>query len=271
MKAPKGAFFMKEISISEVRARASVADAKELLALKRSLAGDTRRGIAPILEAAQRRLDKQGAEERRLEAMYSFERGLCASDSEVCVGLDEVGRGPIAGPVAVGAVVLAQEPRICGLNDSKKVPEGKRGDIARAVEDGAVAHTVVFMEPSQIDEMGIANCLRAAFLRAVEEIEGMIGHVDRILLDGNPMHLDARETNIVKGDSKCASIGAASIIAKVARDDLMREYDQIYPHYGFADHKGYGTAAHIEAIKAYGLCDIHRKSFCAGIIQETLF
>lgn len=262
---------MKEISISEVKARASIADAKELLALKRSLAGDTRRGIAPILEAAQRRLDKQAAEEARLAAMYSFERGFCENDAEICVGLDEVGRGPIAGPVTVGAVVLPQEPKICALNDSKKVPEGKRADMARAVEDVALAHTVVFMEPSQIDNMGIANCLREAFSQAVKAIDEMMGPIDHVLLDGNPMHLDAREINIVKGDSRCASIGAASIIAKVARDALMCEYDKLYPQYGFVDNKGYGTPAHIEAIKEFGLCDIHRKSFCAGIIQETLF
>ena len=262
---------MRPASISEIRKLASVADEKELKALRRSLAGDARLGISPILDAAQRRIDKQKAEASRLSGMYSFERSFCASDAEVCIGLDEVGRGPIAGPVAVGAVVLPLEPLIEGLNDSKKVPEGKRSRIAQDIKDQALGHAVVFVEACDIDKHGITACLKKAFSDAVSLVEKNVGAIDHVLLDGNPMRIDEREINIVKGDSKCASIAAASMIAKVERDKLMCAFDEEYPGYGFAENKGYGTKAHMEAIRKHGLCEIHRRSFCSGIVQETLF
>lgn len=262
---------MNDITISEIRKLASCADAKELRALKRSLSGDTRKGVAQILEQAQRRLDMETAETERISNMYSFERTFCENDTEICVGLDEVGRGPIAGPLAVGAVVLPPSPEIPGLNDSKKVPEKKRAAVAENIKKQAVAHAVVFVEAELIDEKGIASCLKMAFSEAVGIIDKKLDHVDHVLLDGNPLYIDEREINIVKGDGKCASIAAASIIAKVARDDRMRELDAAFPEYAFAENKGYGTNAHIEAIKEHGLCEIHRKSFCSGIIQETLF
>lgn len=262
---------MNDITISEIRKLASRADAKELDALKRSLVGDTRKGVASILEQAQRRLDAENAEIERIAAMYSFERAFCDNDSEICVGLDEVGRGPIAGPVAVGAVVLPKSPQLAGLNDSKKLTEEKRESAARSIMENALAHTVVFVDAKQIDDKGIAICLKMAFTQAIDAIDKEIGPVNHVLLDGNPLYIDKREINIVKGDGKCASIAAASIIAKVARDAHMREFDTLYPEYGFVKNKGYGTEAHMNAIKEIGLCDIHRKSFCSGIIQETLF
>ncbi len=262
---------MKEASIAEIKKLASCADAKELDALRRSLARDTRRSIAPILEQAQRRIEKQNREDARLNELYSFERSLCKCENDVCAGFDEVGRGPLAGPVAVGAVVLPAAPKIPGLNDSKKIPERKREQIAKDVKSVALAWDVEFIEASKIDEIGIAASLREAFSKAIDAIDKVLGSVDRVLIDGNPLHIDPREKNVVKGDGKCASIAAASILAKVARDALMCDFDKVYPEYKFAENKGYGTAAHIEAIKDHGLCNIHRKSFCAGIIQETLF
>lgn len=262
---------MNDITVSEIRKLASRADAKEFHALKRSLSGDTRKGVAQILEQTQRRLDAANVEAGRLANMYSFERSFCENDYEICVGLDEVGRGPIAGPLAVGAVVLPKSHKIADLNDSKKIPEKKRTAVAENIMKQALAYTVVFIEAEQIDDKGIATCLKTAFSEAVGIIDNELDRVDHVLLDGNPLYIDNREINIVKGDGKCASIAAASIIAKVARDKRMKELDSVYPEYAFADNKGYGTNAHIEAIKKHGLCDIHRKSFCSGIIQETLF
>lgn len=262
---------MRNISLKEIKALASRADAEELDALKRSLAGDPRNGILPILEAAQKRIDGAEAEKRRICGIYEFDRSHCLREDEICVGLDEVGRGPIAGPVAVGAVVLPVSPTIEGINDSKKLSEGKREEVAAEIEKAALAHEVVFVDAAKIDDIGIAASLRSAFLDALSRIERQLGKVDHVLLDGNPLHLDEREISIVKGDAKSASIGAASIIAKVSRDNLMKEYATDYPQYGFSDNKGYGTKEHIEAIKTHGLSPIHRRSFCSGILQETLF
>lgn len=262
---------MKDVSISEIKALISEAGEEELASLERSLAGDPRKGVRVALAQARKRLDRQKAESDRLDNLYSYERELCGSKDAVCVGLDEVGRGPIAGPLAVGGCVLPASPKISGLNDSKRIPEDKRDVISQKIIDVAIAQTVVFVEPSKIDEIGISSCLRYAFLKAIENIESKIGHIDVVFLDGNPMHLDPRETNVIKGDSKCASISAASILAKVARDSYMRDISSDYPQYDFAENKGYGTASHIEAVKQYGISNMHRKSFCSAMMQETLF
>jgi ribonuclease HII len=161
--------------------------------------------------------------------------------------------------------------RIEGINDSKQIPEPKRAEIAREVKRLCRAYAIVHIQPAEIDERGMTACLRKAFLQAVVKIEeqGIVPEV--ILLDGNPLHLDPREVNVVKGDGKCASIACASIVAKVERDGLMVAYDEDYPGYGFATSKGYGSEAHRLAIAEKGLTPIHRRSFCTNFLQETLF
>lgn len=263
---------MNEIPISDIRSLAEAADAKQLAALERSLQGDTRKGVASILRRAHARLDACRAEAERLEGIYAFQASLAHEAGARCVvGLDEVGRGPLAGPLAVGAVVLPSEPMVSGLNDSKQVKECDRGAVAEEVRRVALAWSVQYVQPAQIDEMGIMKSLRHAFTEAVRAIEDQGCAVDMILLDGNPMHLDPREKNVVKGDSKCASIAAASILAKVARDELMDELDSAYSGYDFASNKGYGTQAHRDAIRSLGLCDIHRRSYCGEFLQGSLF
>ena len=187
------------------------------------------------------------------------------------VGLDEVGRGPVAGPLAVGAVVLPPTPRIEGLNDSKQLSPKRREEIASEVKRAAIAWTVEFVEPAQIDEIGMAASLRRAFRGALGKIESTGVRADAVLVDGNPLHIDRRERNIIKGDTLCASIAAASIVAKVARDEFMECVSDLYPEYGFAINKGYGTQQHVEAIKEHGLCPLHRKSFCGSFLQQSLF
>ncbi|MCI9128694.1 MAG: ribonuclease HII, partial [Eggerthellaceae bacterium] len=188
------------------------------------------------------------------------------------VGLDEVGRGAVAGPLAVGAVVLDREmPPIKCLDDSKKLKSEVRERVSRDVKASCLASCVVYVEPEAIDEMGISNALRQAFKEAVSKIEQAGITPDVILLDGNPMHLDSREVNVVKGDSRCASIAAASVIAKVERDALMTSLDESFPGYQFAQNKGYGTSDHMCAIEQKGLSTIHRRSFLTKMEQETLF
>ena len=158
-----------------------------------------------------------------------------------------------------------------GLNDSKQVPEAHRLALAETIKERALAWAIVDIEPSEIDECGMTACLRKAFRQAVAEIEAQGIEPEVILLDGNPLHLDPREMNVVHGDARCASISAASLIAKVSRDALMVSYEKEYPGYDFASSKGYGSARHRQAIAEKGLTPIHRVSFCQNFLQESLF
>ncbi len=257
-------------SIAEIQDQLRTVNAHEFSALEELLAQDERRGVQRALASARKRLAKEALEQQRLSELYRFEQEV--SGGKVAVGLDEVGRGPLAGPLTIGAVVLnpAADP-IAGLNDSKQIKESERPAIAEAVKQAARAYAVVHIPPQDIDEFGIMACLRRAFSEAVAQVEAQGVQVEAILLDGNPLKIDAREINVVKGDARCASIAAASVIAKVQRDALMVAYDAEYPGYDFASSKGYGSAAHRRAIEEKGLSPIHRTSFCSNFIQERLF
>ena len=263
---------MIDLTVPEIRAKLQTADAAEFAVLERSLVADTRKGVRQAVEVARRRLAAEAAEAERLAGMYGFEQGIAAErGASVILGLDEVGRGPLAGPLAVGGVVLDAADPIAGLNDSKQVAPEDREAIAAAVRERAVAWTVQYIQPEDIDRLGMTAALTQAFRAAIAAIEEAGVHPDVVLLDGNPLHLDEREVNVVKGDGKCASIAAASLVAKAARDNLMVEYDALYPGYGLASNKGYGSEGHMQAIREKGLTPIHRKSFCSFANQETLF
>lgn len=247
------------------------ANRKEFQALERSLAADTRKGVQSAIARAKKRIEAEEAEQKRIEDAIAFERNLIENaGGKVAVGLDEVGRGPLAGPLTVGAVVFPEGVHIDGLDDSKRIPEHRRPVIAEAVKACSLAYTTVHIPPDYIDEAGIMAALRKAFTEAIGIIEQAV-KVDVVLLDGNPMHIDPREVNVVKGDRLCPSISAASVIAKVERDSMMENYAQAYPQYGFDINKGYGTDFHQSAISEYGLSEIHRKSFCTSFTQQTLF
>lgn len=256
-------------TVAEIRSALQAADARQFDALVRALAADERKGVRQALEVARRRIADEAAEEARIRSLYDFQREL--AHGGVAVGLDEVGRGPLAGPLAVGAVVLPDEPRIKGINDSKKLAPSAREELSAVIRATAVAWDVEFIGSHDIDELGISACLKAAFSRAVAAIECAGVRIDAILLDGNPLHIDDREVNVVKGDARCASISCASIIAKVERDAYMRSQAAAYPAYGFEENKGYGSAQHIEAIKKHGLTPLHRASFCRAWTQDSLF
>lgn len=236
---------------------------------ERALSGDSRKGVRSALDRTRKRLLKERLERERLESLYQFEQQLAVSN---CIlGLDEAGRGPLAGPLALGAVILPKNRNIEGLNDSKKISEHVREIIAQEIKQYALAWTVQFIEAEQIDSEGMGLSLRKACADAVSAIENSGIEPEAILLDGNPLRFDPREISVVKGDSRCASIAAASILAKTERDSLMRQYANSYPEYGFERNKGYASADHIAAIKTYGLCPLHRKSFCTSFVQESLF
>lgn len=182
--------------------------------------------------------------------------------SAVC-GIDEAGRGPLAGPVFAAAVILPAEVEIPGLNDSKKLTAKKREALFPLIQEKAVSWSVAFATESEIDEI---NILQATYLAMRRACEGLSIPADYALVDGNRMPpLQIPGETVVKGDAQCASIAAASILAKVSRDRLLREWDELYPAYGFSKHKGYGTKAHYEAIAKYGILPIHRKSFLKNL------
>lgn len=211
----------------------------------------------------------------RLQNMWAFEGELLEKHGATCaIGLDEVGRGPLAGPLVVGAVILPQGVIIEGLNDSKQVPEKKRLLIAERIYAVARGYATVFVDAGRVDSDGITRSLKSAFKSAAEAVVLEVTTDEDsciYLLDGLPMHLSEREVNVIHGDARCPSIAAASIIAKCARDQYMLSIAHEFPEYGFDRNKGYGTAAHMEAIRKFGLCPYHRRSFCSSFFQDPLF
>ena len=188
-------------------------------------------------------------------------------DVKYICGIDEAGRGPLAGPVVVASVIMPKDSMIEGVNDSKKVSEKKREKLYEQITEEAIDWAVGIVDQKEIDEINILNATKKALHMAIENLKVK---PERILVDALE-HIDTCKipyTSIIKGDAKIYSISAASIIAKVTRDRIMRQWDEIYPQYGFAKHKGYGTAAHINAIKEYGLCPLHRLSFVKNIVKN---
>ena len=204
-------------------------------------------------------------EEKRLELLKEYEKKLHEKGIKYIAGIDEAGRGPLAGPVIVGVVIMKAESFIEGVNDSKKISESKREMLYEKITNEAVAWSTGIVNEGEIDEINILNATKKALTDAVSKLSVK---PELILVDALERidTLSIPYISVIKGDAKIYSISCASIIAKVTRDRIMRTYDKLYPEYGFESHKGYGTAKHIEAIKQYGLCPIHRKSFTKHFI-----
>lgn len=202
------------------------------------------------------------AEIKRTELMKEFDREYKIYRT-IC-GIDEAGRGPLCGPVVAAAVILPDEYNILYINDSKKLSETKREEVYKEIDKYAVAYGVGIVSPERIDEINILQATYEAMRTAIHKLSVT---PDILLNDAVTIPMvDIKQVPIIKGDAKSQSIAAASIVAKVTRDHLMEEYDKLYPEYGFAKHKGYGTAAHIKAIKEYGPCPIHRRTFIKNFI-----
>lgn len=201
----------------------------------------------------------------RLNVLKEFENKLYSEGLKYIAGIDEAGRGPLAGPVVVGIAIMKPDSFIEGVNDSKKISEKKRELLYEQITNEAIDWSVGIVDQNEIDEINILNATKKALHMAITNLKIK---PDRILVDALE-HIDTcgiPYTSIIKGDAKVYSISSASIIAKVTRDRMMKEYDEIYPEYGFAGHKGYGTAKHIQAIKTYGPCPLHRKTFIKNFI-----
>ena len=204
-------------------------------------------------------------EEQRLIKLKEMDEEIYINGAKYICGIDEAGRGPLAGPVVVASVILPRESMIEGVNDSKKISEKKRERVYEQIIKEAISYSVGIIDESKIDEINILQATKEGLTESIKELEIV---PDIILVDAlrgiNTCNIPYK--SIIKGDATSYSIAAASIIAKVTRDRLMVKYDEMYPEYGFAKHKGYGTAKHIEAIKEYGLCPIHRRSFVKNFV-----
>ena len=204
-------------------------------------------------------------EQERLIKLKEIEKDLYQKGFEKICGIDEAGRGPLAGPVVIAGVIMPQNSMIEGVNDSKKVSEKKREKLYDIIIEEAISYSVAIIGQDVIDEINILNATKQGVTKVVD---GLDIKPDLIVVDALN-HIDTKGIpydSIIKGDAKCYNIAAASILAKVTRDRIMREWDEIYPQYGFISHKGYGTAEHIAAIKEYGLCPIHRRSFTKNFV-----
>ncbi len=204
----------------------------------------------------------------RLTNLKSMEKELYDKGFEYICGIDEAGRGPLAGPVVVAGVIMPKDSMIEGVNDSKKVSEKKREKLYDVILEEAISYSVAIIGQDVIDDMNILNATKQGVTKVVEELDVK---PNLILVDALT-HINTKGIpydSIIKGDAKCYNIAAASIIAKVTRDRIMREWDEIYPQYGFINHKGYGTAKHIAALKEYGPCPIHRKTFIKHFVSGT--
>ncbi len=246
---------------AEIRQKFSECGIAGLPQLIASYEGDARSGVQAAVASARKRIESYEREVRRTEEMKRYERQYDAY-SYIC-GIDEVGRGPLAGPVVAGAVILPKNCSLLYLNDSKKLSEKKREELYDEIMEIALAVGIGFNTPARIDEI---NILQATYEAMREAVRALSTEPDLLLNDAVTIPgIEIRQVPIIKGDAKSISIAAASIVAKVTRDRLMVRYDEVYPEYGFASHKGYGSAMHIEAIRKYGPTPIHRKSFIKNL------
>lgn len=251
-----------EQKISEIKNILQAAELNELPAFIKNYEKDERSSVAALVKKAQKKLEDYEKELDRTEKMKEYEKKY-DSFSWIC-GVDEVGRGPLAGPVVAGAVILPKDCKILYLNDSKQLSEKRREELYTVIMEKAVSTGLGYVAPERIDEI---NILQATYEAMREAISKLDPQPDILLNDAVTIpKVNIRQVPIIKGDAKSVSIAAASIIAKVTRDRLMVSYDEIYPEYGFASNKGYGAKAHLDALKKYGPTPIHRRTFIKNLL-----
>lgn len=249
-------------SISQIKQELAHCNVETYDAFMKEYEADERAGVIALLKKVKNQIKALEQEQLRIEAMKKYEREYEMYQA-IC-GIDEVGRGPLAGPVVAGAVILPKDCGILYLNDSKKLSEKKREELYVQIMKEAVATGIGVISHERIDEINILNATYEAMRQAIGKLQVK---PDILLNDAVTIpQVEIKQVPIIKGDAKSVSIAAASIIAKVTRDHMMMEYDEVYPGYGFASNKGYGSQTHIEAIKKYGPTPIHRRTFITNFI-----
>lgn len=244
-------------TIKEVKERLAMIDELDH-PLFEELILDGRAGVQAAISKRKRELQKQVDEDLRLEKMLAYEKELYAQGIDLIAGVDEVGRGPLAGPVVAAAVILPKACKIPGLNDSKKIPKSKHKEIYEAVLQNAIAIGIGVKDNQVIDQVNIYEATKLAMMEAIGQLDPQPQH---LLIDAMKLDLPISQTSIIKGDANSLSIAAASIVAKVTRDQMMEEFDKEYPGYDFAKNAGYGTANHLAGLDQLGVTPIHRRSF----------
>ncbi|WP_175880740.1 ribonuclease HII [Streptococcus thalassemiae] len=219
---------------------------------------DNRSGVQKEIIKRKKAIQAELDEDLRLEAMLSYEKELYKQGLTLIAGVDEVGRGPLAGPVVAAAVILPKNCKIRGLNDSKKIPKKKHLEIFKVVQDQALSIGIGIMDNQVIDQVNIYEATKLAMKEAISQLSPQPEH---LLIDAMKLELPISQTSIIKGDANSLSIAAASIVAKVTRDELMKDYDQQFPGYDFATNAGYGTSKHLDSLIKLGVTPIHRTSF----------
>ena len=244
-------------TIKEIKEQ--LADIQQLDApLLAELEQDSRSGVIQAIAKRKREIKKRLDEDERLEGMLTYEKECYARGIELIAGVDEVGRGPLAGPVVAAAVILPIACKISGLNDSKKIPKSKHKEIYEAVLQNAIAIGIGVKDNQVIDQVNIYEATKLAMMEAIGQLEPQPQH---LLIDAMKLDLPISQTSIIKGDANSLSIAAASIVAKVTRDQMMEEFDCEYPGYDFTQNAGYGTANHLAGLHKLGVTPIHRRSF----------
>ncbi|MDO4721045.1 MAG: ribonuclease HII [Peptostreptococcaceae bacterium] len=256
---------MEKMSVKEIKRIADTLPKEKMPELIGLLVGDRRSSVKKIALSLSKKLEAFLREEERLKEMFAFEESFMRQGAGRIGGVDEAGRGPLAGPVCAACVVFRKNPMIEGINDSKKLSEKRREELFEQIVDGADAYGIGTADAAEIDESNILEATMLAMRRAVEACGEK---PDFLLVDGNQMirKLSLPQKTVVGGDARSLSIAAASILAKVSRDRLMGEFARLYPQYGFEKHKGYGTQEHREALQRYGPSPIHRRSFLTNIL-----
>ena len=253
-------------SISEIKEILGNCSMEELPEQMKQFEEDSRKGVQTVLASFRKKYEKYQQELARLDEILTYERGLWEAGYDLVAGIDEVGRGPLAGPVVAAAVILPKECKIEGVNDSKKLSAKKREELYDIILEKAVSYGIGIVSNERIDEI---NILQATYEAMREALSQLKPRADYILADAVTIPMvSTPQRGIVKGDAKSMSIGAASIVAKVYRDRLMEAYDEVYHGYGFASNKGYGAAEHLEGIRKQGITPIHRKTFVKNFLPQ---
>ncbi len=253
-------------SINEIKEILSSCSMEALPEQLEKFEADSRKGVQNLLTSFRKKYDKHLQELARLEEILTYERGCWEAGYELVAGIDEVGRGPLAGPVVAAAVILPKECKIEGVNDSKKLSAKKREELYDIILEKALSYGIGIVSNERIDEI---NILQATYEAMREALSQLSPKADYILADAVTIPMvSTPQRGIIKGDAKSMSIGAASIVAKVYRDRLMEAFDEVYPGYGFGANKGYGSAEHIEGIKKLGITPIHRKTFVKNFLPQ---
>ena len=250
-------------SINEIKNEFSQVSISEIRGVINKYISDERKGVKTLISSYQKKYEAYIKEVNRLEEISQIESKYYNLGAKYIAGVDEVGRGPLAGPVVACAVILPRGFKYEGINDSKKLSSEKRKNLFDIIKDNALAYSIGIVDSKTIDEINILNATKEAMLKA---INSLTLKPDVILVDALNLDTDIKQVSIIKGDERSISIAAASIVAKVLRDEMMVVFAEAFPEYGFESNKGYGSKAHIDAIKGHGASHLHRKSFIGNLL-----